>query len=152
MNTALKSLTVKICDEFGDELCAAICSGLTKNSTLEEVSLYNIIPSDDDGTISARNALSFLRTKKRQDTMEEPYVSTFRLEAARMMDDNTSLESLTIATESKLRRMDDNPLVQSSTHIGSMIKFEEMSALVSALQRDTTLKILASRLAFRPAC
>jgi hypothetical protein len=43
----------------GDELCAAIRSGLVKNSTLEELSLYNMSPSDDDGAVSARNAFLF---------------------------------------------------------------------------------------------
>jgi hypothetical protein len=62
MNTTLKSLTAGISDKFGDELCTAIRNGLTKNSTLEELSLDDMVPSDDDGAISARNALSFLRT------------------------------------------------------------------------------------------
>jgi hypothetical protein len=58
MNTTLKSLTVSIRDKFVDELCAAMRNGLAKNSTLEELSLYNIIPSDDDGTVW--HAISFL--------------------------------------------------------------------------------------------
>jgi hypothetical protein len=61
-NTTLKSLTADIFDEFGEELCAAIRNGLEKNSTLEELLLDNMVPSDDDGAVSARNALSFLRT------------------------------------------------------------------------------------------
>jgi hypothetical protein len=62
MKTTLKSLSLYICDKFGDELCAAIRSGLAKNSTLEELSQHDIVLSDDDGAVSAHNALSFLRT------------------------------------------------------------------------------------------
>jgi hypothetical protein len=131
MNTTLKSLTAGICDEFGDELCAAISSGLAMNSTLEELSLHGMVPSDDDGAVSARNALSFLRSNSTLKSLtvsfvraqKEPYVSAFRLEALTMMGDNPFLESLTIAS-------------------GSQIKFDEFFTLVSSLQPDTTLKTL----------
>lgn len=54
MNTALKSLSVNICD-VGDEMCAAITSGLVMNSTLEDLSLLVMtVPNDDDGALSAR--------------------------------------------------------------------------------------------------
>jgi hypothetical protein len=53
MNTTLKSLHVSIFSEFGDELSAAIRNGLAKNSTLEELSLYEMIPSGNDGAVSA---------------------------------------------------------------------------------------------------
>jgi hypothetical protein len=130
MNTTLKSISVCTFDKFGDELVAAIANGLGKNSTLEELSLYEMVPSDDDGTLSARNALSFLRTNTTLKSLtvsfqpfeEESYVFAFRLEAVKMMQDNHFLESLTIETE-----------------YGG-IQFEELFALVSALQRDTTLK------------
>jgi hypothetical protein len=62
MNTTLKSLSVGIDGKFGGDLCAAISSGLGKNTTLEKLSLDGMLPSEDDGAISARNALSFLRT------------------------------------------------------------------------------------------
>jgi hypothetical protein len=153
MNTTLKKITAKIFDRFGDELCAAISSGLAENSSLEKLSLYGMHSTDDDGALWARNALSFLRTnstlkyltvtfERVQDDIEEPYVSAFRLEAVKMMEDNTCLESLTIATDSQIRRQ-ENPLFQStSIRMGSKVKFEELSVLVSALQRDTTLKTL----------
>jgi hypothetical protein len=131
MNTTLKSLAVGICDEFGDELCAAISSGLAINSTLEELSLDDMIPSDDDGAASARNALSFLRTNYTLKSLtvsfvraqKEAYIFAFRLETLKMMEDNPFLESLTIAS-------------------GSQIKFDELFALVSSLQPDSTLKTL----------
>jgi hypothetical protein len=130
-NTTLKKLAAGIYDEFGDELCAAISSGLAMNSTLEELSLDDMVPNDDDGAVSARNALSFLRTNSTLKSLtvsfvraqKEPYVSAFRLETLKMMKDHPFLESLTIAN-------------------GSQIKVEEFFALVSVLQRDATLKTL----------
>jgi hypothetical protein len=129
MNTTLKSLTVDIRDEFGDELCAAIRSGLEKNSTLKELSLKNIFPSDHQfDSVSARNALSFLRTNSTLKSLtvsfvcsqNESYVSAFRLEAVK----NTFLETLVIT--------------------GSIgITVEAFLALISALQLNTTLKTLA---------
>jgi hypothetical protein len=132
MNSALKSLIVGIYDEFGDELCAAIRSGLAKNSTLEEFSLYGVIPSGDDGTVSARKALCSLRTNSTlkslavsfAESQRESYVSAFRLEAMNMLE-NSFLESLTIAD-----------------YCSSAIKVEELLALLSALQPNTTLKTL----------
>jgi hypothetical protein len=93
MNKTLKTLFVVICDDFGDELCAAITSGLAMNSTLEELFLV-MIPSDGDGAVSARNALSVLRTNNTlksltvsfTPTQKESYVSAFRLEAVKMMN------------------------------------------------------------------
>jgi hypothetical protein len=136
MNTTLKSLSVGICDEFGDELCLAIRNGLAKNSTLEELSLDNMVPNNDDGAVSARNALSFLRTNSTlkslavsfAPTQEAYYVSAFRLEAVKMMEENLFLESLTI------KEID-----------GYSMKVEELLAVISALQLNTALKTLGFR-------
>jgi hypothetical protein len=141
-NTTLKSLSLNICDEFGDTLCAAIRSGLAKNSTLEELSLNGMIPSGGDGAVSARNAISFLRTNSTLkslkvrfvETQMESYVSFFRLEAVKMMEENCFLESLTIQGSS------------------SGIKVEELFALVSALQLNTTLKTLGYQLSTESLC
>jgi hypothetical protein len=137
MNTALKCLSVRMCDKFGDELCAAINGGLAKKSTLENLTLYGMYSSDDDGATSARNALSFLRTNTTLKCLtvtferaREEYVSAFRLEAVKMMQDNPFLESLAIAT------------IHRALDLSRQIKFEEVLALVSALQRHTTLKTL----------
>jgi hypothetical protein len=132
MNSTLKSLFVSIYDEIGDELCAAIRSGLAKNSTLEELSLYDVLSSDDNGTVSARKALSSLRTNSTLKSLavsfaqiqRESYLSAFRLEAMRMME-NTFLENLTIID-----------------HSYSAMKVDECLALLSALQLNTTLKTL----------
>jgi hypothetical protein len=137
MNTALKSLTANIFDTFGDELCQAISNGLAKNSTLEKLSLYSMHSSGDDGALMARNSLSFLRTNSTLKSLtvsfdrlrEGSYVSAFRLETVKMMEDNPFLESLAI--------VNDND--------ASSGEFEELSALLSALQRDRTLKTLGFR-------
>jgi hypothetical protein len=132
MNSTLKSLSVNIFDGFGDELGAAIRNGLAKNSTLEELILDNVIPSDDDGALTARNALSFLRTNSNLKSLtvtfernqEASYVSAFRLETVKMME-NASLKSLTIIEIGRV-----------------FIRIEELLALISALQLNTTLKTL----------
>ena len=138
MNTTLKILTADISNEFGDELCEAIRNGFANNSTLEELTLYNMLPSDGDGAVSARNALSFLRinstlkslTVSFAPTQKESYISAFRLEAVKMLE-NTFLESLKIFEK-----------------YGSPIQVEELLALISALQLNTTLKTLG----FQSSC
>jgi hypothetical protein len=100
MNTTLKSLSVSILDKLEDKLCAAIRRGLAKNSTLEDLSLHDVLPSDDDGAVSARNALSFLRTDSTlksltvsfAPTQRKSYALAFRLEALKMMEENPLLE------------------------------------------------------------
>jgi hypothetical protein len=139
MNTTLKRLTVGLYDKLGDELCEAMRIGLAKNSTLEELSLRVTIPSGDDGgAVPASNALSFLRTNSTLKSLKvyfvrvqpfvqaqmESYVFAFRLEAVKILEENPSLESLAITVNN------------------CKIKFEELFALISALQLNTTLKTL----------
>jgi hypothetical protein len=131
MNTTLKSLTAEISDEYGDELCAAMRRGLAKNSTLKELSLANMVAGDGDGAVSARNALSFLRTNSSLKSLtvslapaqNDSYISAFRLEVVKMLE-NTFLETLIITSR------------------GRSIAFKELFAVISALQRNTTLKTL----------
>jgi hypothetical protein len=134
MNTTLKSLCISTHVKLGDKLCAAISNGLAKNSTLEELSLHSILArSGDDGAVSARNALPFLRTNftlkyltvSFAQNQHESYVSAFRLEAVKMLE-NTFLKRLTINCR------------------GSCITFEEFLALISALRLNTTLKTLGN--------
>jgi hypothetical protein len=142
LNTTFKCLITHISGDFGDELCAAITSGLSKNTTLEKLSLDEIIPIGDDGAISARNALSFVRTNSTLKSLnisflfmraqkESLFVSAFRLEAVKMLE-NTFLKSLTIP----------------DYYSGSSIQVEEFLALISALQLNTTLKTLG----FQSSC
>jgi hypothetical protein len=137
MNTTLKSRTVYISDEYGDKLRAAMRSGLAKNSTLKELSLANMVASDDDGAVSARNTLSFLHTNSSLKSLtvsfayspKESYVSAFRLEAVKMLK-NTFIETLVIT--------------------GSVrgLTVEAFLALISALQLNTTLKTLGYQTSF----
>jgi hypothetical protein len=110
-----------------------------------------MFPSGHDGAVSARNALSFLRTNTTLKSLtvsfhqvpDEPYVSAFRLEsyvsafrleAVKMIEENPSLESLTIkSTVGEIRN----------------IKFEEFLELISALQLNTTLKTLGFQTGFQ---
>jgi hypothetical protein len=136
-NTTLKSLSVGKVDKFGDKLCAAIRIGLANNSTLEKLSLEDLVPSDDDGAVLARNVLSFLRTNSTLKSLKvrfvqtqmESYVTAFRLEAVKMLEDNPFLESLTIYGSG------------SGSGSGSG-KSKEFLALISALRLNTTLKTL----------
>jgi hypothetical protein len=133
-DTALESLHVSIFDKFGDKLCAAIMNNLARKSTLEEPPVDDMVPSGHDGTVSASNVLSFLRTNVTLksltvffvQTLKESYVSAFLLEAVKMLE-NTCIESLTIHSS------------------GSCFNVEEMFALISALQLNTTLKTLFLR-------
>jgi hypothetical protein len=123
MNTTLKSIFVSIFDGCGDKLFAAIRNGLANNSTLEELSLYNMVPSGDSGAVSAHNTLSFLRTNSTLksltvsfvQTLQESHVSAFRLEALKIVE-KTFLESLSIISS------------------GRGITVEEFFSLISALQ------------------
>jgi hypothetical protein len=132
MNITLKSLSIGIYDEFGDELCTAISNGLAKNSTLEKLSLYSVLPGDDDGAVSAHKAFSFLSTNSTllslkvafARSQEVSYVSAFRSETVKMIE-NAFLESLTIIDNSN-----------------RSIKAVELLALISALPLNTTLKTL----------
>jgi hypothetical protein len=128
-------------DKLGDELCPAIRNGLAKNSTLEELTLCSMVPSDEDGTVTARNELSFLRTNSTLKSLtvsftptQELYASAFRLafrlEAVTMLE-NSFLESLTII----------------ENH-GNGMQIEELLALISALSLNTTLRTLG----FQSSC
>jgi hypothetical protein len=101
---------------------------------------YSMVPSDDDSAVPARNALSFLRTNSTlksltvifMQSLKESYVSAFRLEAVKMLE-NTLLESLTICS-------------------GSNINVEEFFALLSALQLNTTPKTLGYQTSLENLC
>jgi hypothetical protein len=99
------------------------------NESLESLEFNNACLRDDNSTLWCR-ALSFLRTNKALKSLQvnvqrgvaEPCLSTFRIDIAAMLQENTSLESLSI--------------------LCSKTKAEEYIALVTALQQNTTLKIL----------
>jgi hypothetical protein len=133
-NTGLRSLNVAVCESMDESLCTAIKVGLETNETLESLELNRVSLFDDNANLWCRT-LSFLRTNKalksltiglREDA-QESCVSTLRCDIARMLEENTSLEILSI--------------LRSSGYSIKM-KAEEYIALVTAFQHNTTLKTL----------
>jgi hypothetical protein len=125
-NTALKTLSLQVCDSNDDNesLYEAMKDGLGTNSTLESLHLnffelhYN--------TALWCGAFSFLRTNKALKSLslglddETPSsLSSLRMEIAAMLKENVSLETLSIST-----------------------KPEDYAELITVLQRNTTLKTL----------
>jgi hypothetical protein len=135
-NTGLKALTVEfssgVREAVRDEsLCTAIKDGLELNETLESLEV-KYIPLCDDNADLWRRAFSFLRTNKtlqslvvamRRDVTTESCLSTFRVDIVTILQENTSLESLSITSDCAIR-------------------IEEYFALVTALQHNKTLKTL----------
>lgn len=87
------------------ELCGAMEIGLGKNSRLQSLHLRNVILSGTDAS-SGHHALSFLRTNttlKRltilfEQSAMESRVSAFRTNAASMLENNPSLEAITMSS------------------------------------------------------
>jgi hypothetical protein len=134
-NTGLKSIKVlwiRSMDESMDEsLSAAMKDGLGMNVTLESLEL-NHVPLTNDNSYLWCRALSFLRTNKALKSLKidvkhgvaQSCVSTFCKHIAAMLQENTSLESLSIES------------------CGTKGKVEDCVVLVTALQHHTTLKTL----------
>jgi hypothetical protein len=130
-NTGLKTLSVGGFDASMDEsLCTAINDGLGLNKTLESLELANAVLRDDNAALWCRT-LSFLRTNKALKSLvveirrsdSESCLSAFRRDIVAMLEENASLESLSIQG-------------------GRRFKAEDYIALVIALQQNTTLKNL----------
>jgi hypothetical protein len=104
-----------------ESLCATMQKGLGTNETLEKSELNGFL-----STLWCR-AFSFLRTNKGLKSLvvgaRGSCVSAFRIDLAVILQENASLESLTILG-------------------GSKAKAEEYVALVTALQPNRTLKKL----------
>jgi hypothetical protein len=131
-NTRLKSLN--IANYFGsmdESLCTAIQNGLGTNTTLERLELQCVPLRDDTAGLWCR-ALSFLRTNKSlkylavgvQHVATESCVSAFRIDIAAMLQENASLESLSIQK------------------IFVSVEAEVYIEIVTMLQHNTTLKKL----------
>jgi hypothetical protein len=139
MNTGLNSLNIRGHQDNGidlanEDLCGAMENGLGKKSMLESLHLRNAILSGTDSS-SGHKALSFLRTNTTiklltvffKQSATESRVSVFRTNAASMLENNTSLEKITMSSE-------NTP------------PFEDYVSVVSALQPNTTLTYLALEL------
>jgi hypothetical protein len=132
-NTGLKSLKVDVLGLIDESLSTAIKDGLELNETLESLELRYVRLRYDDTDLWCR-ALSFLRTNKTLKSLvvevsggvTESCLSAFRIDIAGMLQDTTSLESLSIQT----------------WNMNIKIKAEEYFVLVTALQHNRTLKTL----------
>jgi hypothetical protein len=132
-NMGLKTLTIHGFSSIDGFLCTAMTDGLGLNETLESLELEDIDLCDDNAALWCR-AFSFLRTNKSlksliivtlEQDVTESCLSAFRLDIATMLQENASLESLTVEQR------------------WTKIKAEEYIGLVTALQHNTTLKTLS---------
>jgi hypothetical protein len=131
-NTELKTLSVDLHFSMDETLCAAMQNGLGMNKTLESLELNRFPLCVDNADLMCR-AFSFLRANKalkslvvevKESTMESS-VSTFRTGIAAMLQENTSLVSLSIQCWNLIK-----------------IKAEEYLVFVTALKQNKTLKTL----------
>jgi hypothetical protein len=127
-NSGLKFLKVMMCESIDEALCTAIKDGLELNETLESLDFMNVRLCDDNADVW-RSALSFLHTNKAlkslkvnvQQGIAESCLATFRIDIAAMLQENASLESLSILT-------------------WKAIKAEEYIAFLTNLQHNTAIK------------
>jgi hypothetical protein len=132
-NTGLKSLKVAVCESMDESLCTAMQNGLGINKTLESLDLNDIFLRENNSDLWCR-AFSFLRTNKALKSLaidvsyrtKESCVSAFCINIAAMLQENTSLERLSI------QRCNDC----------MNIKTENYFLIVTALRHNTTLKSL----------
>jgi hypothetical protein len=132
-NTGIKSLKVHGFGSMDESLCTAMKDGLGMNETLEILELYRVPLCDESADLCCR-AFSFLRTNKTlkslvltlEDGAKESCLARFRIDTTCMLQENASLESLSI----------------QSWYSSIKIKAEEYFVLVTALQHNPSLKIL----------
>jgi hypothetical protein len=103
-NTGLTTLVTKKFQSMDESLCTAMEYGLGRNETLRELELHNISLRDDNFALW-RRALSLLRNKalkalvlSMEQGVTESCASAFRMHIAAMLQENASLENLSIVT------------------------------------------------------
>jgi hypothetical protein len=129
-NTGLKTLRLDYAS-MDESLCTAMQNGLGTNTTLEHLSSFLGYTRDDTAELWHR-AFSFLRKNHALKSLRitlnsdvtKSRVAAFRNNIAAMLQENESLETLSI-------------------HSDLWIKDKEYIALVAAHQHNTTLKALA---------
>jgi hypothetical protein len=129
-NSGLKNLIVDVPYSMDESLCIAMQNGLGMNETLESLELHRVSLCDDNAELWCR-ALSFLRTNKTLKSLvvdadhgvTESCLSTFRIDFVAMLQENVSLESLSIL-------------------FIHAVKAEEYVVLIAALQQNRALKTL----------
>jgi hypothetical protein len=144
MGSRRKTFSVDLYNSTDESLCIAMKYGLEKNATLEHLK-FRFVPIHDEIAALWCRALSFLRTNKALKSLQvrvlegftESCLSAFRIYIASMLQENKSLESLSIF----------------SSCSRTVIKAEDCFALVTALQhKHTTLKYLSIEIEFHDAC
>jgi hypothetical protein len=131
-NRGLETLRVHGFGSMDESLCTAIKDGLGMNETLESLELNSAHLTDDNIALWCR-AFAFLRVNKALKSLlfdassgvEKSCLSAVCIDMAASLQENTSLESLTFRK------------------YGKKIKAEEMIAIVTALQHNTTLRTLS---------
>jgi hypothetical protein len=129
-NTGVKDVSLDGFGSMDEPLCTSMKDGLGMNTTLENLELNKVHLSDDNSDVWCR-ALSFLLTNSflkilvvnLDENVTESRAAAFRTDIAAMLEDNASLQSLSIR--------DNND-----------IKAKDFVALITALQHNSTLKTL----------
>jgi hypothetical protein len=129
-NTGLKTLKIDDFSLMDEPLYIVMKDGLGLNETLESLELQCVPLRDDNADLWCR-ALSFLRTNNSLKHLAvdihhgatESCVSAFRIDIAGMLEENASLDTLSIRS-------------------WNASKVEDYVALVTSLQQNTTLKRL----------
>jgi hypothetical protein len=132
-NMGLKDVSVDGIGSIDESFSAAMKDGLGTNTTLEHLKLKLLHLTDDNPDLWS-SALSFLRTNKTlkslvvdvQHGVTESCLSAFRIDIVAMLQENVSLESISIANVNVFK-----------------IKAEEWFVIVTALQHNTTLKTIS---------
>jgi hypothetical protein len=127
-NTSLKTLSLGYC-LMDESLCTVMQNGLGMNETLESLEITQALLDDEENAELWCRAFSFLRANKALKSLEitaESSVSVFRMYIAAVLQENTSLETLSIVN-SKF------PFVSRG---------EQYFAFIPALQHNKTLKTL----------
>jgi hypothetical protein len=161
-NKGPRTLIVQGCS-MNESLCTAMRNGLEMNETLESLELRYVPLCDDNADLWCR-ALSFLRINKALKSMEIKLyhqdvtgscVSAFLIDIATMLQENASLERLSISLGwCKIKAEDYLAFVtslQSNTTLktltinqnGSRVEAEDYLAFITALQGNTTLMTLS---------
>jgi hypothetical protein len=122
-NTGMKTLNVDVHDLMNESLCTALRDGLGMNTTLESLELNHVYLTDDNSDLWCE-AFSFFRINiaLKSLVVTQSSASAFRTYIVAMLEDNASLESISI--------------------LGCWIGFtaEKYIALITALQHNTKLK------------
>jgi hypothetical protein len=129
-NTGVKTVLLNGFGSMDEPLCTSMQNVLELNTTLESLELDHVLVTDDNAHLWCR-ALTFLPTNKvlkslmvtLDPNVTESRASAFRINITVMLEENVSLENISIL----------------SYHT---FQAEEYNALITALQKNTKLKTL----------